>query len=125
MLPDRDTPTRQILNWAIAVLLVPAFLFNCATLYVLAGQPTQPPWGGQPSGLDLALSFAFSSALSTLALISSLLYWTAFRRRETFRLSIPIVLTLGLFPLILALSRVLIVVMGVVACFATPDCGLL
>ena len=125
MLPDRDTPTRQILNWAIAVLLVPAFLFNCATLYVLSGQPTQAPWGGQPSGLDLALSFAFSSALSTLALISSLLYWTAFRRRETFRLSIPIVLTLGLFPLILALSRVLIVVMGVVACFATPDCGLL
>ena len=125
MLPDRDTPTRQILNWAIAVLLVPAFLFNCATLYVLSGQPTQAPWGGQPSALDLALSFAFSSALSTLALISSLLYWTAFRRRETFRLSIPIVLTLGLFPLILALSRVLIVVMGVVACFATPDCGLL
>jgi hypothetical protein len=125
MLPDRDTPTRRILDWAIAVLLGPAFLFNCATLYILAAQPPQAPWGGQPSSLDLALSFAFSSALSTLALISSLLYWTAFRRREAFRISVPVVLTLGLFPLILALSRVLLVVIGVIACFATPGCGLL
>jgi hypothetical protein len=116
--PPDSPPTGRRLALPIAVLLVPSFLANTACFCAQAIDPAQP---ASDVG-SLILSTASSVLLSALAAISSILYWMLFRRAGLSRSSSTTLYILGVFPILLALSRILIALGTIVACFTGPEC---
>jgi hypothetical protein len=114
----RPSQGRRIVLWALAILLVPAFLFSSACFYTQATELHQEASDVQ----SLLLSGAFSTSLSGLAIVGTIFYWSLFRLPNPSRRTVSILYFLGASPILISFSRVIIVVWAIIACFTQPDC---